>query len=169
MDSQTVYQSAIKAVRRETLTSACTNILFNAACAVLFQLGNRVVVTDFWNVFIDTFITCNCTCIITTLTGSLKVKHLTAEGIYGAVQVDSWRNDLPRVPLLLAFSLSGMSAFALAPTLGFLFMALGVTQLPLWVYIIYKACWGGALGCFVAYTVQSRCAFGPKRLVRAGA
>jgi hypothetical protein len=65
-------------------------------------------------------------------------------------------SNLPRNYLLLAAAIVGIVSPILVLIFGFGFTALGVHELPLSAYVVFKGVYGGLLGAAVAYIVLAR-------------
>lgn len=148
--------SAVKtATRIETAICLVVNALLNALVAWLIYRHAAWIATDFWSIFIDSCITCFCICFFTAYFTTRAARRYLHTGLFRLLpQKGTLLGRLPRHSVLLGICFAGIAMVPLALCLGLGFSLLGIGQLSLWGFILYKGIWSGLLGgCICALTL----------------
>lgn len=146
----------LQTIETEAAINFATNFLLNGLCAWLIQRHAAVVPTDFWNMVIDTYITCQCICILVTLFMTAAANRYFKSGVFQVVKAGRILADFPKNPILLGILLGALSTFVLAPAFGIFFTILAIQEIPVWSFILFKSLWGGIWGAVICVLTLRR-------------
>lgn len=131
----------------EVTVNAMTNTLLNGLCAWLIYRRAAVVPCGFAGIMIDAGITCTAICFCTVpFSVAAAKRHLKSGALKNQEIKDRRFSYLPRHPLLLALFFALPVILPLGLLLGWGFSFLGITELPVFGFVLYKGILGGLLG-----------------------
>ncbi len=132
--------------------------LLNALVAWLLYRGALFVPFGFWNLFIDTTITCFLVCLCTAYFSTKSAMRYKRQGVALTAR-GAWKSALESLPSAwfpIGCCLFGMCLPALLAVFGAVFGLAGLEALAPVQFIVFKGLWGGLFGALVCFAVLSK-------------